>query len=193
MVQLKVTRGNYIGYTVLTNPADADIDMDGFDITDADDYIFRETGQEIRSTVAGIDLRLPISDTFNISINNTTEWNFSSTELQTNANNINFGQSVNGQGQVLESLSGGLDLNLPNADDFDIWIDDSGGTLQIEYTFSASKLDLWGNYVEFTEATAPANGSADTARLYAKDNGAGKTQLAVKFSSGAEQILATQP
>ena len=193
MVQLKVTRGNYTGYTVLPNPADTDLDMDGFDITDADDYIFRETGQEIRSTTSGIDLRLPTGDSFNLSINSSTEWNFSSTELQTNTNNINFGQTVNGQGQVFESLSNGLDLNLPNGDDFDIWIDDAGGTLQIEYTFSSTKLDLWGNYIEFTEQTAPGAGSANTARLYAVDNGSGKTQLAVVFSSGAAQILATQP
>lgn len=193
MVQLKVTRGNYTGYTVVSNPVDADIDMDGFDITDADDYIFRESGQEIRSTTSGLDLRLPTGDSLNISINSTTEWNFSSTELQTNTNNINFGQTVNGQGQVFESLASGLDLNLPNGDDFDVWIDDAGGTLQVEYTFGASAFQLWGNYVEFTEDTAPGNGSANTARLYAVDNGSGKTQLAVKFSSGAAQVLATQP
>lgn len=193
MVQLKVTRGNYTGYTVVSNPVDVDIDMDGFDITDADDIIFRESGQEIRSSATGLDLRLPTSDVFKVIINSTEEWEFTSGELKTNTNNINFGQLNNGQNQVLESLSSGLDLNLPNGDDFDIWIDDSGGTLQIEYTFSSTKLDLWGNYIEFTEQTAPGAGSANTARLYAVDNGAGKTQLVVIFSSGAAQVLATQP
>jgi hypothetical protein len=29
--------------------------------------------------------------------------------------------------------------------------------------------------------------------LYAKDNGSGKTQLVVRFASGAVQVLATEP
>jgi hypothetical protein len=47
--------------------------------------------------------------------------------------------------------------------------------------------------MEFAEMTAPAAGAANTARLFAQDNGAGKTQLAVRFNSGAIQILATEP
>lgn len=45
----------------------------------------------------------------------------------------------------------------------------------------------------FAEVTAPAAPAANGARLYAKDNGAGKTQLCAIFSSGAEQCFATQP
>jgi hypothetical protein len=39
----------------------------------------------------------------------------------------------------------------------------------------------------------PANPAANQARLYLKDNGAGKTQLMVRFGTGAAQILATEP
>lgn len=42
------------------------------------------------------------------------------------------------------------------------------------------------------EIADPANPSADKAYLFIKDDGAGKTQLCVKFSSGATQVLATQ-
>ena len=42
-------------------------------------------------------------------------------------------------------------------------------------------------------SAAPANGPADSARLYVVDNGAGKTSLRVIFSSGAAQTIATQP
>ena len=31
------------------------------------------------------------------------------------------------------------------------------------------------------------------ARLYLKDNGSGKTQLCIRFNSGAVQVIATQP
>lgn len=50
-----------------------------------------------------------------------------------------------------------------------------------------------GAFVELLEMTAPSSGGADTGRLFVRDNGAGKTQLCVIFSSGAIQVLATQP
>lgn len=50
-----------------------------------------------------------------------------------------------------------------------------------------------GGTLELLElASAPA-GSTNAARLYAVDNGAGKTQLFVIFASGAAQLLATEP
>ena len=52
-----------------------------------------------------------------------------------------------------------------------------------------------GAFIEFQESnpTNPAAGGVNTARLYARDNGAGKTQLCVVFNTGAVQVLATQP
>lgn len=47
--------------------------------------------------------------------------------------------------------------------------------------------------VEMSEIAAPGVAPANGARLYAVDNGAGKTQLAVIFQSGAAQVLATEP
>jgi len=48
-------------------------------------------------------------------------------------------------------------------------------------------------YTEMVEMTAPAAGAANTARIYAVDNGAGKTQLMVIFASGAAQQIAIEP
>lgn len=47
--------------------------------------------------------------------------------------------------------------------------------------------------MEFIEQTAPSAPSADCVRVYAKDNGSGKTQLMALFSSGAAQQIAIQP
>ena len=47
--------------------------------------------------------------------------------------------------------------------------------------------------VQFTEITAPAAPAANGARLYAVDNGAGKTLLVVRFASGSAQTIATEP
>lgn len=48
-------------------------------------------------------------------------------------------------------------------------------------------------YVQGFEQTAPAAPAADGYRLFAQDNGGGKTQLMVLFSSGAAQQVAIQP
>ncbi|MBP7629483.1 MAG: hypothetical protein KA758_03450 [Acidimicrobiales bacterium] len=43
------------------------------------------------------------------------------------------------------------------------------------------------------ERTDPAAPAADTGVLYFRDNGSGKTQLCVRFATGAIQVVATQP
>lgn len=49
-------------------------------------------------------------------------------------------------------------------------------------------------YEQFTEQGAdPAAPSTNNARLFARDNGAGKTQLCVRFATGAVQVLSTEP
>lgn len=47
--------------------------------------------------------------------------------------------------------------------------------------------------LQFPELASAPSGLANAARLYAVDNGAGKTQLYVIFGSGAAQLLATEP
>ena len=48
----------------------------------------------------------------------------------------------------------------------------------------------WVDHVEQADPPAPV---ANTARLFARDNGAGKTQLCVRFPTGAVQVLSTEP
>jgi hypothetical protein len=71
---------------------------------------------------------------------------------------------------------------------------DNAGLIGINgVTSPSTELDIGAGAMEFEEMTAPGGGAANTARLYAVDNGAGKTQLAVVFNTGAVQILATEP
>lgn len=49
------------------------------------------------------------------------------------------------------------------------------------------------SYIELAESTNVSNASTNCARIQARDNGAGKTQLVVRFPSGAVQVLATEP
>lgn len=48
-------------------------------------------------------------------------------------------------------------------------------------------------YSDMGEIAAPAAPAANTARIFAQDNGAGKTQLMVIFPSGAAQQIAIEP
>jgi len=46
---------------------------------------------------------------------------------------------------------------------------------------------------ELLEMTAPAAGAANTVRIYAEDDGAGKTRLMALFATGAAQQIAIEP
>ena len=69
-----------------------------------------------------------------------------------------------------------------------------GGTNYFDVDVNGSIRMPQSGYVELTERSAdPQAPAANTARLYLKDNGAGKTQLCVRFATGTVQILATEP
>ena len=48
-------------------------------------------------------------------------------------------------------------------------------------------------FYEMTEISTPAAPITNRARLFVKDNGLGKTQLCVRFNTGAVQVIKTQP
>ena len=48
-------------------------------------------------------------------------------------------------------------------------------------------------YHELSETSTPAAPATSRGRLFLRDNGAGKTELCVRFNTGAVQVLATQP
>jgi hypothetical protein len=61
-----------------------------------------------------------------------------------------------------------------------------GGTTLAMYISSAG-------FFEMYEAAAPSAGAANTARLFCRDNGSGKTQICAIFNTGAIQVIATEP
>jgi hypothetical protein len=69
----------------------------------------------------------------------------------------------------------------------------NNGTVGIGTTNPSTRLDIDAGALELAEMTAPGAGAANTVRIYAVDNGSGKTQLMAIFSSGAAQQLAIQP
>lgn len=65
----------------------------------------------------------------------------------------------------------------------------AAGVLQV----NEGSNDTKGAIEVFESASDPSAPSANGARLFAKDNGAGKTQLCVRFNTGATQCFATEP
>lgn len=64
--------------------------------------------------------------------------------------------------------------------------------LDIYYVLPQGKMQLDG-YIESSEIADPNAPPANRARIYVRDNGAGKTQLVVRFPTGAVQVIATEP
>ncbi len=64
----------------------------------------------------------------------------------------------------------------------------AAGILDLSATGSTN-----GAALQFSEQTAPAAPAANSVRIYAMDNGSGKTQLMALFASGAAQQIAIQP
>lgn len=74
-----------------------------------------------------------------------------------------------------------------------------GGNLGINQKTPASKLHIGNDenntgYITMEELSADASApAANKAALFVRDNGSGKTQLCVRFNTGAIQVIATQP
>jgi hypothetical protein len=58
---------------------------------------------------------------------------------------------------------------------------------------STLRCHLNGYLEQVEQGTEPAAPLVNRSVLFARDNGAGKTQLCVKFNTGAVQVIATEP
>jgi pectate lyase-like protein len=68
----------------------------------------------------------------------------------------------------------------------------SGGVLGFSGPLLQSSAGAYHEFIENGTSDAAA-GAANTGRLYVRDNGAGKSQLVVRFNTGAVQVIATEP
>lgn len=102
------------------------------------------------------------------------------------------------QGDGMVYTSGAAMLHLGTNGAKRVTILDSAAKLGIGVDPPTEALDVAGaikltTHIEGTEIAEPAAPAANGFRLFAKDNGAGKTQLCVRFATGATQVIATEP
>lgn len=81
----------------------------------------------------------------------------------------------------------------PDANYFVLQYYDGSNYYDRAYLLPGGNLEVVGGGVVLREISEPSNPASDKAILFCKDNGSGKTQLCVRFSSGASIVLATQP
>lgn len=72
------------------------------------------------------------------------------------------------------------------------WGSGSAAVDTVIQRISAGLLAVTGAF-RFTEQSDPAAPAANTGVIFCRDNGSGKTQFCVRFSSGAVQVIATEP
>jgi hypothetical protein len=72
-----------------------------------------------------------------------------------------------------------------------------GHDIDVDSPTANNQINVGGVYFHdrllYTERADPAAPAANQAVVYARDNGSGKTQLCVRFNTGAVQVLATEP
>jgi Pectate lyase superfamily protein len=70
-------------------------------------------------------------------------------------------------------------------------LQNQGGNLNLGN--ANGKVELVAPYLEGSEVAEPSAPPPSKGRVFFRDNGAGNTQLCVRFASGATQVLATEP
>lgn len=67
-------------------------------------------------------------------------------------------------------------------------------TIDVPAVISGNGLVLNGaGYIQMEEISTPGAPNVNLGRLYLRDNGSGKTQLVIRFNTGAVQVIATEP
>ena len=120
------------------------------------------------------------------------EWGtfgWSSNELLISSAKI--GTGFNRSTRILSAL----DLYLYTSNGGDVLIGgNSTAVLRVQYNRTLTAYPFENtNYTQMTEMTAPSAPATNAVRIYAEDNGAGKTRLMALFATGAAQQISIEP
>lgn len=124
-----------------------------------------------------IDMKSPMSDDFDV-------------RLITNGTSFTI-DTVSGVNMVLGV--GGASNSIAFATDSTTRLTIADSVITATLGIATSEFFYVTKFIEGTEQSAPAAPSANGYRIFAQDNGGGKTQLMVIFGSGAAQQIAIEP
>jgi hypothetical protein len=135
--------------------------------------------------------------------NNTALGYFAMERMTTGSGNVGIGgEALRGGDSVTLSNNSGsnnvaigpLTGNLITSGSSNIAI---GHDVEVDSPTGNNQINIGGVYFHdrfiYTERADPAAPAANQAVVYARDNGSGKTQLCVRFNTGAVQVLSTEP
>jgi hypothetical protein len=158
-----------------------------------------DLGLMVRATVMGNVIRNVSEYAINVDINADTLQDISVIGNVINGSiaGVRFG-GTGGVGSKARAfgnvISGSSFADIVNDSGWTMLTYDSGDRWTISALWIGGAVSNGANYLQFFEQTADsAAGSANTARVFARDNGSGKTQLVARFPSGATQVIATEP
>jgi len=157
---------------------------------------FTSTGKITGAAISGT------TGTFSSAISCT---NLTASGTVTFANDV-YHKSTEGQNRIYFEASGGTYYKAPNGAGH-YFVDQTGnlmlnmtlasaafpGTLAVTGAATITGAITTASYIAGAEMAAPAAPAANGYRIYAEDNGAGKTRLMVLFASGAAQQIAIEP
>lgn len=127
------------------------------------------------------------AQTFNIYNTYTDGSNYERGFLKWNSNVLEIGTEKLGTGSARGLLldSGGRVASIN--------IGGTYNTVAVTGVLTTSSSFTVGTYMEASEITAPSAPAANKVRIYAEDNGSGKTKLMALFPTGAAQQIAIEP
>lgn len=143
------------------------------------------------------------AQTFNLYNTYTDASNYERGVMKWTGNDLKIGTENAGTGSASRQthLYGGGQIRLYTGNTLRWYVDASGNFLtgsdtafDIGAAASARPRNLFlGNYAQLSEMTAPAAPATNNVRIYAEDDGAGKTRLMALFPTGAAQQIAIEP
>ena len=191
---LQVSRGQYTGYEVITKvngvyTADADLDMDGNDITGLEDISFNEhQDRNIINTPAKMQIEVESAAVVEIVIDDNEEYTFTSTTLDMHGgilSEIGLMQGETTRNRIDDTTDGWL-YSTDRLHRFAI-----GGENKIQ--IAATAISFEDTPVQMKAIATPPRPANDIGRLFMRNNGSGKTEFCIIFNTGAVQVIATEP
>lgn len=174
-------------------PWTSNIDADGFDLQDLSNIEFRNTtGAPSSSTpslyadAGGINYNAPTGDDHDFKINDVSVAHVDATNfemevaLELNSNDLQY----SGTGNKL-AVTGSTHVVTANSTEI-FRYNDSSFRL-------ANQLDMQDNEIIMDEMGTAPTGASNAVKIYAEDNGAGKTRLMAIFPTGAAQQIVIEP